>query len=250
MPIRLSRDARLIRFSSSDGLQLEGRLTLGESGRAIVLCHPHPLYGGSMLTPVILTAEQTFHEAGYTTLAFNFRGVGGSEGTHGEGRAELADVTGALAFLAETLGGALSVQAVAGYSFGSVVGGQVAAADARVTWYLGIAPPLSLSDFAFLRQARCRVAFIAGRRDEFSSPARLEAVCAALPARPWRELLDTDHFFGDALDALAAACRAAVTWAESSGRSSAGASAGRESPHLPGLAVHAHFRQMGRKPRR
>ncbi|MBI3030345.1 MAG: alpha/beta hydrolase [Candidatus Rokubacteria bacterium] len=221
MPFRLPRHARLLRFPSADGLRLEGRLTPGAQNRAVVLCHPHPHYGGSMLTPVILTAEQALHEAGYTTLAFNFRGVGGSEGTHGEGRAELADVTGALAFLAETLGGPLSIQAVAGYSFGSVVGGQVAAADARVTWYLGIAPPLSLSDFAFLRQARCRLAFIAGRHDEFSSPARLEALCASLPARPWRELLDTDHFFGDALDALAAACRAAITWAEN-GRSAAG----------------------------
>jgi alpha/beta superfamily hydrolase len=73
MPIRLSHDARLIHFPSTDGIQLEGRLTRREPGRAAIFCHPHPLYGGSMLTPVIMTAEQVFLEAGYTTLAFNFR---------------------------------------------------------------------------------------------------------------------------------------------------------------------------------
>lgn len=96
MPFRLSRDAKLIRFPSADGLELEGRLTPGDRNRAVVLCHPHPRYGGSMLTPVIMQVEQAFQEAGYTTLAFNFRGVGGSEGDYGEGRAEVADVRGSL----------------------------------------------------------------------------------------------------------------------------------------------------------
>ncbi len=213
MPIRLSRDARLIRFSSSDGLQLEGRLTLGESGRAIVLCHPHPLYGGSMLTPVILTVEQTFREAGYTTLAFNFRGVGGSEGEHGEGRAEVADVTGALEFLANTLEALPPMLVVAGYSFGSVVGGRVAATDPRVYLYLGIAPPVNLHDFGFLQSARCRIALIAGSRDELCEPHRLERFVISLPGEFWMRILDTDHFFEGALEGLAEACREIITWA-------------------------------------
>jgi alpha/beta superfamily hydrolase len=176
----------------------------------VVLCHPHPLYGGSMLTPVTLTAEEVFQAEGYTTLAFNFRGVGGSAGTHGAGEAELADVRGALAFLAETLGGPVATQVIAGYSFGSWVGGRVAMSDARVAAYLGIAPPLAHSDFGFLREARCRVALIAGRRDEHGDAARLEALVAALPRRPWLRWLDTDHFFTGALDALGAACREAI----------------------------------------
>ena len=106
MAFRLPRDARLVRFPSGDGLQLEGRLTAGGRDRGVVLCHPHPLYGGSMLTPVILTVETAFREAGFTTLAFNFRGVGASEGTHGEGRTEVADVAGALAHLRAALDGA------------------------------------------------------------------------------------------------------------------------------------------------
>src|SRR5215510_1471976 len=128
---RLPRGAQLVRFQSADGLSLEGRLTAGERDRGVVLCHPHPLYGGSMLTPVILTVEAAFRAAGFTTLAFNFRGVGGSEGTHGEGRTEVEDVAGALVRLGAALEDPALV-AVAGYSFGSLVGGQAAAADPLV----------------------------------------------------------------------------------------------------------------------
>ena len=214
MPIRLSRNAELVQFPSSDGLRLEGRLTRGASERAVVLCHPHPLYGGSMLTPVIMTAEQAFQEAGYTTLAFNFRGVGESEGAHGEGRAEVADVTGGLSFLEESLGGRPRLLAIAGYSFGSFVGGQAAVADDRVTFFLGVAPPLSRYDFGFLRQAICRMALIGGRRDDLCEPARPEALYLSLPATPWTRLLDADHLFTDALDDLAQACHDAVAWAD------------------------------------
>ena len=212
MPIRLSRNSRLVRFPSTDGLRLEGRLTPADPDRSVVLCHPHPLYGGSMLTPVIMTAEQVFQAAGYTTLAFNFRGGGGSEGVHGEGRAEVADVAGALDHLEAALGRVPSLQVVAGYSFGSAVGGRVAATDRRVTGYLAIAPPVNRYDFAFLGAVSGRVALIAGSRDELCDRDRLEALRAALPAPVWVRMLDTDHFFQGALEDLAAACREAVAW--------------------------------------
>jgi len=213
MAFRLPRDARLVRFPSADGLQLEGRLAAGSRDRGVVLCHPHPLYGGSMLTPVILTVEAAFHAAGFTTLGFNFRGVGGSEGTHGEGRAEIADVAGALAHLRAALEGPPGVIAVAGYSFGSLVGGRAAAADPGVGFYLGIAPVLARYDYGFLAGLRGRIALIAGARDEFSDPAQLEALAARLAGPPWLRVLDADHFFTDALDDLAAACATAIAWA-------------------------------------
>src|SRR2546422_10462005 len=94
MAFRLSRAARLVHFVAADGVRLEGRLTAASPERGVVLCHPHPLYGGSMLTPVILTVEQAFQAAGWTTLAFNFRGVGGRGGTPHQGRGAGGDVTG------------------------------------------------------------------------------------------------------------------------------------------------------------
>ena len=216
MAIRLPRDAKLVRFPSSDSLQLEGRLTLRDRDRAVVLCHPHPLHGGSMLTPVIMTAEQVFQESGYTTLIFNFRGVGASEGTYGEGRAEVADLTGGLTFLEETLGRPPRLRGVAGYSFGSFVGGTVAATDRRVGFYLGIAPPLNTYDFGFLKAAACPIALIGARRDQFCDLARLEAISLMLPATPWLRILDTDHFFTDSLSDLALACREAIHWVDQS----------------------------------
>ncbi len=216
MPIRLSSKAKLVHLSSTDGLRLEGRLLLADPDRAVVLCHPHPLHGGSMLTPVIMTTEQAFQEAGYTTLAFNFRGVGGSEGRHGEGRDEVADVEGALAFTAAQLGRAPRRQTVAGFSFGSYVGGKVAAADARVEAFLCIAPVLRHYDYGFLRTARCRLAILAPGRDEFSDRAALERLVASLPGAPWVRVVDTDHLFRTAWLELAAACRDAVAWLENS----------------------------------
>jgi uncharacterized protein len=213
MAIRLARDAMLVRFPSSDGLQIEGRLIRRDRDRAVILCHPHPLHGGSMLTPVIMTAEQVFQEGGYTTLIFNFRGVGGSEGTYGEGRTEVADVTGGLTFLEEVLGGPLGFLAVAGYSFGSFVGGAVAASDPRVRLYLGIAPPLNTYDFGFLKAAMCAIALIGAKRDEFCDPAQFQSLYLRLPATPWYRLLDTDHFFTGAMDELAQACKDVIAWA-------------------------------------
>lgn len=221
MPIRLPSNASLVRFSASDGLRLEGRLIRSASGRGVVLCHPHPLYGGSMLTPVIMTAEQAFQEAGYTTLAFNFRGVGGSEGAYGGGQAEVADVAGALTYLGDVMGARTRRFAVAGYSFGSFVGAMTAAADPRVGFYLGIAPPLNHYDFGILRQAICPMALIGATRDEHCDASRFEALYLSLPATPWVRRLDTDHGFADVLDTLAQACRDATAWVTENRRSEA-----------------------------
>jgi alpha/beta superfamily hydrolase len=214
MPIRLSPHAKLVHFPAADGVRLEGRLVLRDPDRAVVLCHPHPLHGGSMLTPVIMTAEQAFQEARWTTLAFNFRGVGGSRGSHGEGRDEVKDVEGGLALVANQLGAAPRLQVIAGFSFGAFVGGKVASADARVAAYLGIAPTLNLYDFSFLRTARCRLALIIPARDEFSDRQKLDALVASLPTPPWLRILDADHLFRTAWRELPQACRDAVAWLE------------------------------------
>ncbi len=213
MGIRFSPNTTLIHFPSPDGLRLEGRFTPAGSERAVVLCHPHPLYGGSMLTPIIMHVEQAFQEAGYTTLAFNFRGVSGSQGVYGEGRSEAADVRGALAYLVETLRGAPRFQAVAGYSFGSFVGGRVAASDPAVHFYLGVAPPLGSYDFGFLHTAACRIALIGAARDEHCDGDRFAALVADLPGSPWIRVLDTNHFFAAAVPDLVAALREAIAWA-------------------------------------
>ncbi len=214
MPFRLSSNSRLIRFPSADGLQLEGRHTPGAPDRAVVLCHPHPLYQGSMLTPVIMTVEQAFQDAGYTTLAFNFRGVGGSEGTYGEGTAEIADVIGALNYLESFRRGQAGRVTIAGYSFGSYVGAMAASTDPRVGFYLGVAPPLAHYDFGFLRQAVCLIALIGATHDEVSDPEKFKSLFLSLPGAPWSRMLEADHAFTRVLPQLGATCREAISWAD------------------------------------
>jgi alpha/beta superfamily hydrolase len=217
MPIRLSPRMELVHFPSTDGLRLEGRLLRADPDRAVVLCHPHPLHGGSMLTPVIMAAEQGFQEAGWTTVAFNFRGVGTSQGRHGGGRDEVADVEGALAFAAEQLGRPPALQTVAGFSFGSFVGGTVAAADPRVRALLCMAPVLNHYDYSFLRRVSCPIAIIAPGQDEFSDPQKLEALVASLPRAPWLRVIDADHLFRTAWSELPQVLRDAVGWIQEQG---------------------------------
>src|SRR5262245_51931249 len=115
----------------ADGARLEARVGLVPGARAgLVVCHPHPLYGGDMDNPVVVRAAEVGRETGLSTLRFNFRGTGRSTGSHGGGTAEMADVQAGLAALAEGLPGGAPV-GLAGYSFGAWVAARVAAEDPR-----------------------------------------------------------------------------------------------------------------------
>ena len=166
----------------------------GEPRGAAVVCHPHPLYGGTMNNNVVYHTARALTELGYTTLRFNFRGVGDSEGTHAHGVGEEADLLAALDWLRESTGEERPV--VAGFSFGArvalAVGCRPGAARALVA--LGVAP--RLFDLSFV--ARCAVPklFIQGERDELSA---LDDVRAFFDeAAPPKELVvveGADHFF-------------------------------------------------------
>jgi uncharacterized protein len=88
-----------------DGVVLEARLAApGQASVGVVLCHPHPLYGGDMDNPVVVRAQEVCAALGLATLRFNFRGVGGSSGEHGAGVDEQADAGAALDALAREAG--------------------------------------------------------------------------------------------------------------------------------------------------
>ena len=111
-----------------DGTRLEALLALPESPKAgLVLCHPHPLYGGDMHNPVVVRAGEVAQGLGLATLRFNFRGVGASTGVHDEGKGEQDDVLAALDVVAARLPAGRQV-GLAGYSFGSWVSARVVAA--------------------------------------------------------------------------------------------------------------------------
>src|SRR5262245_31398580 len=111
-----------IMFTSADGLALEGRLSIPDNADAlgaVVLCHPHPQYGGSMSSRLIPALQRVLVAAGWAALRFNFRGVGRSEGSYDGGSGEVGDVLGALARVRTVVP---EPAAVVGWSFGGLVG--------------------------------------------------------------------------------------------------------------------------------
>jgi len=142
-------------------LSLEALLALPPSPPAgVVICHPHPLYGGDMENPVVVRVQEVCAGLGLATLRFNFRGVGASGGVHGGGVGEQDDAAAALDALAKAMGG--GTLAIAGYSFGSRIAALVGSRDGRVGGIALIAPPLAMSDFGFLEDIRVPTLAVAG----------------------------------------------------------------------------------------
>jgi len=189
------------------GPAIEARVAVfAGAERAVVLCHPHPLYGGSMHSPVPLAIAKYISEAagGLVTFArFNFRGVGSSEGTYDDGRGEVDD---ALAVIAYVRAAAQGIPlAICGHSFGSAVALTAAARDGGIDRALLVAP--SARFFAAPEGAfRCaaRVTIFIGDSDEFCDVTEARALAAALGA-DLRVFEGFDHHFLKSRRALAEA---------------------------------------------
>ena len=106
-------------------LNLEGVISAsmdrGGSSPGVVVCHSHPLFGGDMDNSVVVAVSRSLASEGFTTLRFNFRGVGDSEGSHDNGEGEIKDLQAALDFLSRWSGVDKGRMGVAGYSFGAMV---------------------------------------------------------------------------------------------------------------------------------
>ncbi len=200
---------------------LEARLAAPPApAGGVTLCHPHPLYGGDMDNPVVVRAAEVCRDAGLATLRFNFRGVGASGGTHGEGERE--DVLGALALLEKALGPAAPL-GVIGYSFGAWVAGRVACSHDRVSGVVLIAPPLTFYDFGFLRGCRKTLLLLAGSRDPYCPRKEFEALAAGIPGASARVIEDADHFFFGKIYPLG---EAVAAWAHAFSEASPGKARG------------------------
>jgi uncharacterized protein len=131
--------AQRLTLTTTDGVDLEAELHVPEGARAaVLLCHPHPLRGGSMHDGVPDALFRSLPARGLAALRFNFRGVGASTGTHDEGQAEQHDVRAAVASLAGAAPGLVLV--VAGWSFGADV--SLAVTDPAISAWSPIAPPI------------------------------------------------------------------------------------------------------------
>ncbi len=186
----------------AEDLVLDGLFRAGAVPEAagILIAAPHPLYGGSMESPVVTQLGFAAASAGLASLRFDWRGVGASSGAASGEAADLdADYAAALLHLAETVPGPLCA---AGYSMGAAAAARVAQSEPRVSALLLVAPPPSMLDDAKLAAFRGRALFIAGDRDRIAPAAALRARAEALPAARFESLPEVDHFFGTGLSEL------------------------------------------------
>jgi uncharacterized protein len=174
---------------------------IAHSPLAGVVCHPHPLFGGTKHNKVIYQAAKSLDALGIPVLRFNFRGAGHSAGEHDRGRGEQGDVRAALDFLAGEFSGVPLL--VAGFSFGSWVGLRVGCEDPRVSHLIGLGIPVNNSDFSFLNHCDKPKLFVHGSNDEHGALGKVRALVAALPGENHLVVVeDADHFFAGKLKQL------------------------------------------------
>jgi alpha/beta superfamily hydrolase len=200
--------------------RLEALLNAGAENAtyAAVVCHPHPLFGGTLHNKVVFHTMKALSSFGFPVLRFNFRGAGISQGEHDHGNGEVEDVRTALDWLDAEFHLPLLF---AGFSFGAAVGLRAACPDARVKALIGVGVPAvpvaadaeapRVYRFDFLGDCAKPKLFVSGARDQFGPRAKLEALVASA-AEPKRlvTIEGADHFFEGRLRELRDAIEAWV----------------------------------------
>ncbi len=197
-------DLRKIEFLSRD-ITLEGVFAL-PAGKGpfglVVVCHPHPLYGGNMDNKVVHALCQKMGEKGLASLKFNFRGVGKSGGHFGGGIGEKEDARAAISFAEQQPKIDSGKIGICGYSFGSMVAFSVAVEDSRIKAVAGISPFVQPADL--LHQYTKPKFFVSGTNDEFINTESLSQLVLGLPEP--KELAicpNADHFWSGSEDPMA-----------------------------------------------
>jgi uncharacterized protein len=197
--------------------RLEALLNAGRSDApySVLICHPHPLGGGTLHNKVVFHAMKAFQSFGLPVLRFNFRGTGLSEGEHDDGRGEQDDVRAALDWLDKEFARPILF---AGFSFGAAVGLESCCGDPRVKGLVGLGLPVIAEGrgyrYDFLAKCTQPKLFISGTRDQFGPRAEVQAAVAS--AAPPAEMVwvdGADHFFAGELGQVQSAIR---TWIKSS----------------------------------
>lgn len=184
---------------------LEALLNSGAENatHSAVVCHPHPLFGGTLHNKVVFHTMKALNSFGFPVLRFNFRGTGLSQGEHDKGIGEVEDVRTALAWLDAEFHLPIIF---AGFSFGSAVGLRAACADQRVRAVIGVGTPVApvaadteeprVYTFDFLQDCRKPKLFVSGARDQFGPRAKLQSLVESLPEPKKLIIIEgADHFF-------------------------------------------------------
>jgi hypothetical protein len=184
---------------------LEALLNSGAENatHSAVVCHPHPLFGGTLHNKVVFHTMKALNSFGFPVLRFNFRGTGLSQGEHDKGIGEVEDVRTALDWLDAEFHLPIIF---AGFSFGSAVGLRAACADQRVRAVIGVGTPVApvaadteeprVYTFDFLQDCRKPKLFVSGARDQFGPRAKLQSLVESLPEPKKLIIIEgADHFF-------------------------------------------------------
>lgn len=191
--------------------RLEGRYTLakGERRPIVLLLHPHPQHGGTMHNKVIYALNQIFVRQGFSTLRFNFRGVGRSQGSFGRGEGELTDAASALDWL-QTYNPNAGQCWIAGFSFGAWIGMQLLMRRPEIDRFVSVAPPANIYDFGFLAPCPSSGLILHGDKDDVVPEESVKKLAEKLGKQrdievDYRVIKGANHFFTDRMDKLDAA---------------------------------------------
>lgn len=192
-------------FNGPEG-RIEGRYNHGKLPNAPValLLHPHPQYGGTMNNKVVYNLYQAFVRRSFSTLRFNFRGVGRSQGSFDRGEGELSDAAAALDWLQTFNPNATSCW-IAGFSFGAWIGMQLLMRRPEIAGFISVAPPANIYDFSFLAPCPASGLIIHGSQDEIVPVESVNKLVDKLSHQrgikiEYRIIPGTNHFFHDRID--------------------------------------------------
>ncbi len=194
-------------FNGADG-RLEGRYHHGKTPNAPValLLHPHPQHGGTMNNKVVYALYHAFVRRGFSTLRFNFRGVGRSQGKFDNGQGELSDAASALDWMQSFNANAQACW-VGGFSFGAWIGMQLLMRRPEIDGFISVAPPANAFDFTFLAPCPSSGLILHGTADELVPEPSVAKLAAKLASQrnirvKYRTIEGANHFFGNHLNLL------------------------------------------------
>jgi len=194
-------------FNGPEG-RLEGRYQHNREPNAPIalMLHPHPQHGGSMNNKVVYTLYQAFTRRGFSTLRFNFRGVGRSQGTYDRGEGELSDAASALDWL-QSYNQNAGACWIAGFSFGAWIGMQLLMRRPEISGFISLSPPANMYDFSFLAPCPSSGLVIQGELDEFVPEPSVAKLVEKLAHQrnleiDYRVIPGANHFYQDNIEDL------------------------------------------------
>jgi uncharacterized protein len=180
-------------FFKSQNFQIEALADIKQGNNGLIMCHPHPLYGGNMHNPVVEAVTKAYSSKGFSTLRFNFRGVGYSEGEYGNGIDEQKDVLSAIEYL-KSLG--KSGIDLGGYSFGAWVCASGLKNWNQIKSLIMVSPPVAAMSYAFLKYDP-RIKLIIGADGDAIGPVDIisEMMKTWNPEVQFKIIKNSDHFY-------------------------------------------------------